>query len=62
MRLGFLTGDVADIEKAARFGFDGIELHAGAFLGGRPFDPPARRPILRRYASPGRVPSVTKWR
>lgn len=42
MRLGFLTGDVADIEKAARFGFDGIELHAGAFLGGRPFDSPGQ--------------------
>jgi sugar phosphate isomerase/epimerase len=31
MRLGFLTGSVDDIEKAARFGFDGIELQHGAF-------------------------------
>lgn len=31
MRLGFLSGDAADIEKAARFGFEGIELHARAF-------------------------------
>lgn len=31
MRLGFLTADAADIEKAARLGFDGIELQARAF-------------------------------
>ncbi|MBO0702527.1 MAG: sugar phosphate isomerase/epimerase, partial [Candidatus Dormibacteraeota bacterium] len=31
MRLGFLSGDAADIEKAGRMGFDGIELHAAAF-------------------------------
>lgn len=38
MRLGFLTGNVGDIEKAARFGFDGIELQAAAF-GGVPKQP-----------------------
>jgi sugar phosphate isomerase/epimerase len=31
MKLGFLTGKVADIEKAARLGFPGIELQAWAF-------------------------------
>jgi sugar phosphate isomerase/epimerase len=31
MRLGFLTSTISDIEKAARFGFDGIELQATAF-------------------------------
>lgn len=31
MRLGFLSNAVGDIEKAARLGFDGIELPAGAF-------------------------------
>ncbi len=31
MKLSFLTGNVADIEKAARYGFDGIELQTGAF-------------------------------
>lgn len=31
MILGFLTGNISDIEKAARLGFKGIELHAGAF-------------------------------
>lgn len=31
MNLGFLTRDVADIEKAARLGFDGIELRTEAF-------------------------------
>ncbi len=30
MKLGFLTGRLADIEKAARFGFDAVELQAGA--------------------------------
>jgi sugar phosphate isomerase/epimerase len=31
MKLGFLTPRVADIEKAARLGFEGVELAAGAF-------------------------------
>ena len=31
MKLGFLTASAADIEKAARLGFDGIELEAPAF-------------------------------
>jgi sugar phosphate isomerase/epimerase len=31
MKLGFLTNKIADIEKAARLGFSGIELHVGAF-------------------------------
>ncbi len=31
MKLGFLTDKIADIEKAARLGFRGIELNAGAF-------------------------------
>jgi sugar phosphate isomerase/epimerase len=31
MRLGFLSSEIADIEKAARLGFDGIELNASAF-------------------------------
>lgn len=31
MRLGFLAREVADIGKAARLGFDGIELPTGAF-------------------------------
>jgi sugar phosphate isomerase/epimerase len=31
MRLGFLSGKISDVEKAARLGFDGIELDAGAF-------------------------------
>jgi sugar phosphate isomerase/epimerase len=30
MKLGFLTGSVADLEKAARLGFDGVELAVGA--------------------------------
>ena len=30
MKLGFLTGNVADIEKAARLGFDGLELNVSA--------------------------------
>lgn len=31
MKLGFLSPDVEDIGKAARLGFNAIELHAGAF-------------------------------
>src|SRR5260370_11458356 len=31
MNLAFLTGSARDIEKAARLGFDGVELSAGAF-------------------------------
>lgn len=31
MQLSFLTSDIADIEKAAQFGFDGVELNAMAF-------------------------------
>jgi sugar phosphate isomerase/epimerase len=31
VRLGFLTGDIADIAKAGRLGFDGIELNVRAF-------------------------------
>ncbi len=31
MKLGFLTRTIADIEKAARFGFDAVELQANAF-------------------------------
>ncbi len=31
MKLSFLTGNVADIEKAAQFKFDGIELQPGGF-------------------------------
>jgi sugar phosphate isomerase/epimerase len=31
VKLGFLTDKVADIEKAARLGFSGLELNAGAF-------------------------------
>jgi sugar phosphate isomerase/epimerase len=31
MKLGFLTRDMADIEKAARLGFDAVELYANAF-------------------------------
>ncbi len=31
MKLGFLTGNIADIEKAARLGFDAVELQATAF-------------------------------
>ena len=38
IKLGFLTREVADIEKAARLGFDAIELSAGAF--GKPGDGP----------------------
>lgn len=30
MKLSFLTGNIADLEKAARLGFDGIELQARA--------------------------------
>jgi sugar phosphate isomerase/epimerase len=30
MKLSFLTGNIGDLEKAARLGFDGIELNAGA--------------------------------
>jgi sugar phosphate isomerase/epimerase len=32
MQLSFLTSDIQDIEKAARLGFDGIELQAGALV------------------------------
>lgn len=41
MRFGFLSGDVADIAKAARLGFDGIELKTEAFGDVRsgPLDP-----------------------
>src|SRR5690349_15036557 len=31
MRLGFLTNNAADVEKAARLGFGAIELQANAF-------------------------------
>lgn len=31
MKLSFLTNNIADLEKAARLGFDGIELQATAF-------------------------------
>ncbi len=31
MQLAFLSGETTDIEKAARLGFDGIELNVGAF-------------------------------
>jgi sugar phosphate isomerase/epimerase len=31
MKLGFLTASIADIEKAARLGFDAVELNASAF-------------------------------
>jgi hypothetical protein len=31
MHLGFLSAAVADIDKAARLGFDGLELQADAF-------------------------------
>lgn len=31
MKLGFLTGNIKDIEKAKRLGFAAIELHSGAF-------------------------------
>ena len=31
MKLSFLTGTIGDLEKAARLGFDGIELQATAF-------------------------------
>jgi sugar phosphate isomerase/epimerase len=31
VKLSFLTGNISDVEKAARFGFDGIELQATAF-------------------------------
>ena len=31
MKLGFLTRNISDIEKAARLGFDGVELHVNAF-------------------------------
>ncbi len=31
MELAFLTGSIADIGKAARLGFDGVELQTGAF-------------------------------
>src|ERR1700694_377159 len=31
MKLSFLTGTINDLEKAARLGFDGIELQATAF-------------------------------
>ena len=31
MKLGFLTGNIADIEKAARLGFEAVELNASAF-------------------------------
>jgi sugar phosphate isomerase/epimerase len=41
LRFGFLTNKIDDIEKAARLGFDGIELHATAFgaPGAGPLDP-----------------------
>ncbi|MGH2548419.1 MAG: hypothetical protein ACRDHN_03470, partial [Thermomicrobiales bacterium] len=31
MKLGFLTNSIDDIAKAARLGFDGLELHSNAF-------------------------------
>ncbi|HEX4206408.1 MAG TPA: sugar phosphate isomerase/epimerase family protein [Ktedonobacteraceae bacterium] len=31
MKLGFLTGNISDIEKAAQLGFDAVELSADAF-------------------------------
>ena len=31
MKLGFLTGNISDIDKASRLGFTGIELSFGAF-------------------------------
>ncbi len=31
MKLGFLTAQIADIEKAARLGFDAVELNTSAF-------------------------------
>jgi sugar phosphate isomerase/epimerase len=43
MRFGFLSGTIEDIDKAARLGFDAIELHGTAFgtLPRQPADPDA---------------------
>ena len=46
MKLGFLTGTIADIEKAGRLGFDGIELAANAF--GDPVAGPLDSDALRK--------------
>ena len=46
MKLGFLTGTIADIEKAGRLGFDGIELAANAF--GDPLAGPLDSDALRK--------------
>ena len=45
MHFGFLTGDAADIAKAARLGFDGLELKAEAF--GNPRSGPPDAGLLR---------------
>ena len=48
MKLGFLTGSITDIEKAARFGFRGIELHVS------PFGNPATGPLNEEAISQAR--------
>jgi len=46
VKLGFLTSTVSDIDKAARLGFDGIELATGAF--GDPAAGPLDRATLQQ--------------
>ncbi len=46
MQFGFLTDKVDDIEKAARLGFDAVELNVGAF--GRAGEAPLRREEIGR--------------
>ena len=46
MKLGFLTGSIDDIAKAARLGFDGLELHASAF--GNAADGPLDRNLIAK--------------
>jgi sugar phosphate isomerase/epimerase len=49
MRFGFLTNKIEDIEKAARLGFDGVELHANA-LGSPGAGPLDREQIAKTRA------------
>ena len=55
VHFGFLTGDAADIAKAARLGFDGIELKAEAFGNPRtgPLDPGLVRSAREQAAEHG---------
>lgn len=55
MHFGFLSGDIADIAKAARLGFDGIELKTEAFGDPRtgPLDPDLLRSAKNDAAKHG---------